>query len=146
MKYIVRINISLTVFNLIVLLCFWYRYTSPVLSAVTSFSNSDFLAAQANHNAILQVHLVIFSILLAILGFFGYNEIKRTAERTAEEKAEKALNDLVPKLVREQIEKLGPERIAEMLVGLKMAAPLKKDEKELSDDVRIEEVLSGLEE
>ncbi len=73
MKYLIRFNILLTSISLIFLSCFWYRYTSPVLDSIIAFSNSDFLAAQANHNAILQIHLVLFSIFLAILGFFGYN-------------------------------------------------------------------------
>jgi hypothetical protein len=118
----------------------------PILSSVSGFSSSDFMAAQANHNAILQIHLVILSILLAILSFFGYNEIKKGAERTAKEGVEVALNELVPKLVKEQIEKLGPERISQMLVDIKTATPPNKEEKMLSDEFRAEEILSGLEE
>ncbi|MES2272978.1 MAG: hypothetical protein V4487_02165 [Chlamydiota bacterium] len=76
----------------------------------------------------------------------GTIEIRRTAERIAEEKTERAMNDLIPKLVKEQIEKLGPERISEMLVDLKMSRAPKKNEKKLFDQIRIEEVLNGLEE
>ena len=202
MKSLPRFNLLISVINLTFLACFWYRYASPTLNSIIGFSSSDFLAAQANHNAILQIHLVIFSIFLAILGFFGYNTIKKGAERTAEEGVEKALNELVPKLVKEQIEKLGPERIypfhlnrtqenriksshfliqrvglmlnstltppfeskieafnrfacgydsggrgiGQMLVELKVPTPLKKNEDALSDEIRIKEMMSSLEE
>jgi|GEM_PF-6164116 len=53
-----------------------------------SFDFSHYLAVQAHQNSILQVYLVVFSIGLGVLAFYGYFQIREAAEKSAERKAE----------------------------------------------------------
>ncbi len=65
--------------NLIGMLLFWLRFSAPVLDATSNFfppteSYSSFLAAQANHYALLQLSFVFFNIVLAGAAIWGYTK------------------------------------------------------------------------
>lgn len=72
------------------------------------FNNSDpfalFLAAQANHQSILQIFIASYGILFAILGIWGYFHIKSSAVNKAEETVKEVLPGLLVKIVKENSE------------------------------------------
>lgn len=132
MKYF---SLILSIVNIGVMTIFWYRFAAPVLDASSSFAPTEgalaiLLAAQANHHSLLQIYLILVSILIAFLAYWGYNGIKRGAE----EKAEKVARLLVPGLVRKCFNKLGPEDLAQKFVQEQMAISPGADSKEVFTD------------
>lgn len=131
------------ILNLIVVSAFWYRFSSPISSSTASFFTNDdhigsFLSAQANHYALLQVYLVIFSILVGLGAFWGYNEIKKEASKKAEAK----VKEIVPNLIRKHLENFGPDALAQLLFKEKMEAPSLKNSNDVFND-NIETILGG---
>src|SRR5262245_46207554 len=125
-----KINYILSIINLIAIFLFWLRFSAPIVEISSQFfPNSDayssFLAAQANHYALLQLYLVIFSIILAGAAFWGYNEIKKAAESSVS----KAIKDSMPDMIQKHLESVGREQIVQISVGLKMENPSQNNTK-----------------
>ncbi len=135
MKYF---NAIISTLNLCTIFVFWYRFTAPVVDAISTFAPSEgalavFLAAQANHQSLLQIYLILVSILIALLAYWGYNGIRRGAE----EKAEKVAKSLVPGLVKQYLDELGPADLAQKFVEEKMNNPSDVDSKRaFTDDIK----------
>ena len=145
MKKICNISCFLAVLNLLVLFLFWSRFSAPVLAASSTFfpgseTHGAFLAAQANHYALLQLYMVLFSMALALVTFWGYTEIKKGAEVAAS----KAIGEVLPQLIQQRLEKLGPEQIARSLIHFKMENSSQKSSKDVFKD-NIQQVFEGLE-
>ena len=114
---------------------FWFRFASPISSATSSFftnlnteSLNAFLAAQANQYAMLQTILVVFSIFIAILAFWGYHELKTIVES----RTQQTLKDNVPDLLYEYFDKEGGiEKLEQIYSQKKLNKATKKNEKEV---------------
>lgn len=131
MKILNKISVVLSIINLAIVGYFWLRYASPIAEGQVEFiskteSLGSFLSAQASHYALLQIYLVAISIVIAIVGFMGYNEIKRGAEK----KAEVRVNELLPSLVKQEIEKLNENERSVTFFNNKLSKPSKKSAKE----------------
>ena len=134
-----RANFWLGTINLGILAFLAFRIGVPFVNETASvLSQTDsigvFLAAQANQFALLQVLLSAVGIGIAIAAVWGYNQIKSGAEKMALEK----VNEVVPKLVKEALEKLGPEEMAHINFNLSMGRPPKGNLKDvLSESIEL---------
>lgn len=125
----------LTILNITVSVAFWYFYAIPIMNLQNGLPNNEshlgiFLQAQANHYSMLQIYLVIFSIILAIAAFLGYNEIRKQIDK----RALKRINQIVPKLIKNHLDAVGPEIISDYLYNHKIAISSEKTNKETHID------------
>lgn len=92
--------ISLTTIAAVIVFLMQMRHVEDKLAS--KFDFSQYLAIQANQASMLQIYLVVFSLVLAILGFFGFFQLREAAERQAERVAksmvEQFLKDKGPDL------------------------------------------------
>lgn len=136
---------AITIANLIITSLFWLRFSAPMLEATSTFfpptdSYVSFLAAQANHYSLIQLYLVIFSIGLAVIAFWGYTEIKRSAERAVS----KAITESMPGQIQKHLNSFASEHLAQISVGHKMEKPAQKSTKDVFHE-NIPQLLDGLE-
>lgn len=127
-----KTNIFLGFLNVTILLFCFFRfglpfvdYTQNVLDHTESIG--VFLASQANQFALLQVGLAALGILIAIIALWGYSQISVSAQQSAQKK----VDEVVPKLVMKTLEELGPEKLGEMLMEVHNKHVLKNNSKEV---------------
>lgn len=118
----------LGIVNLIVMMYLIFRignfHVNPHESALTESSSiALFLSAQANQFALLQVLLSVLAIGLAVAAFWGYIEIMSRSEQ----KAEETVNEVVPRLFKEMLEKFGKEELQRMLLEINMTNPIQEN-------------------
>ncbi len=127
-----KTNFFLAIVNLLTMAFLIFRFGLPFVNSKESiFSETEsigiFLSAQANQFAILQVIVSVFGIGLAVVAFWGYIEIMSRAEQ----KAEKTVQQEVPRLFNEMLDKFGKEELQRMLLDAKMTKPLQKNAEEI---------------
>lgn len=121
--------------NLIIIGFFIFRVGIPFVNIPDSIllhtdSVAVFLSTQANQFAVLQVYISIFGIALAIAAFWGYNEIKSGAEK----RAEKAVQEAIPSLVKEVLAKIPQEELQKLLFESGMRIQTEQNIKEVLED------------
>lgn len=120
------------IITLMAIIVFWCRFSAPMATSSAEFlSNADsigaLLAAQANQYSLLQIHLMLLTIILAIAAVWGYSGIKSHIEENVLRK----IDHIVPKLSQEAIEKLGTEELSHRLFEKLQKASRKENTKEI---------------
>lgn len=87
-KFMLFFSSTIAISNILAVVLFWKWIKKIEIQGALQFDFSQYLAIQANQSSVLQVYLVVFSLGLALLGVYGFSQIKGSAEEAAREKAE----------------------------------------------------------
>lgn len=141
------LNVVLLIGILVVIALLWRNFLMPDIPKVLGNANTDhlgvssvLLAAQASQFALLQIHLALLTIILAVAALWGYSNIKDDLEK----KMQKRLDEIVPEMAMRTLEKMGPEELARRLVEMRARNIQKEDSKRALNE-NISEILGGTE-
>lgn len=96
------VSIIIGITNISAVFVFWYILREIEQKSIVKFDFSQYLAVQANQFSLLQIYLVLISISLALLAFYGFFHFKEVAEKVAEKKALEIAKQMVEQYLKSQ--------------------------------------------
>ncbi len=105
-KFLIFFSAMVALSNILAVILFWGWVKQVEARGTINFDFSQYLAAQANQNSVLQVFLVVFSLGLGLLGVYGFSQIKNSAEDAAREVAEETAAGAAEKKAEEVAKKI----------------------------------------
>ena len=75
------------------------KFESNYVSCNCTFNFDQYLSVHATQYSLLQIYFIIFSLILAVLAFFGFSAIKSSSEQMAKNIAEKKSEEVYKKVI-----------------------------------------------